>query len=94
MNGLKWLIALTCVVVIGGVGYFTVSDINAKKADEAREARAQKSIECEDRVQAMENGKFSGDDLWVLTECTINGAMTQDRYNSAVTAAARHSKGG
>ncbi|QIG70411.1 hypothetical protein EVB88_027 [Rhizobium phage RHph_N28_2] len=94
MGGLKALIAVTCLVVIGGVGYFIVSDMNAKKANEAREARAQKSIACEDRVQAMENGKFSGDDLWVLTECTVNGVLTQDRYDSAITAAARHSNGG
>lgn len=93
MNGLKGLIAVTCLVVIGGVGYFIVSDMNAKKASEAREARDQKVRSCEERAQAMEAGHLSGDDLFVLSDCITNGAMTQDRMDRAITAVGRRSNG-
>ncbi|MCW0014914.1 hypothetical protein [Rhizobium sp. BT-226] len=94
MSGLKALIAVTCVVIIGGVGYFIVSDMNAKKASEAREAREQRAQDCEERAQAMEAGNQSGDDLLVLIDCTNNGAMTQDRMNRAITAVGRRINGG
>lgn len=40
MDGwLKGLIAVTCAVVIGGIGYFVVTDSAARKADQARGPR-------------------------------------------------------
>lgn len=93
MNGLKGLVAVTCLVVIGGVGYFIVSDLNTKKANEAREAREQSARACEARAQAMEAGRLSGDDLLVLSDCITNGAMTQDRMDRAITAVGRRSNG-
>ncbi|KKZ89071.1 hypothetical protein [Rhizobium phaseoli] len=94
MSGLKALIAVTCLVVIGGVGYFIVSDMNAKKANDEREAQHQKEQVCEDRARAMEAGHSSGDDLLVLIDCTNNGAMTQERMNSAISAVGRRINGG
>ncbi|MGR9076265.1 hypothetical protein [Rhizobium leguminosarum] len=93
MDGwLKGLIAVTCVVVMGGIGYFVVTDSAARKANQARNARAEKAQVCEDRAVSILEGKLSADDLLVLTDCMNNRLMSEDRLNRSLEAVGRSLK--
>jgi hypothetical protein len=94
MDGwLKGLIAITCIVVIGGVGYFVIAD----RAEQNR--RSSLAIEysdrdkCRERVDDIKAGKLSGDDILILQDCAMKSLVNKSDFEDAMKARTARTSG-
>lgn len=87
MDGwMKALVATACVVVIAGGGYYAWSEHAAKKERESLADRRASFERCRSRMDDINNGRLSADDVTVLSNCILNGHITQadlDRASEA-----------
>lgn len=94
MDGwLKALIATACVVVLVGGGYYVWSE-NAKSKERAsaRERRAAYS-DCQRRMDDISNGRLSGDDQMVISNCIVRGHISESDINRVSEERRRRSGG-
>lgn len=90
MNGwMKWLIAVTCIVVIGGIGYFA----KVGRSDRQHSAKAARikldSTYCHERLAQIRSGKMSADDIPVVDDCFLKGLVKQSDVVDAFKAATK-----
>ncbi|PSH68623.1 hypothetical protein CU102_12755 [Phyllobacterium brassicacearum] len=82
MDGwLKGLIAVACVVVIAGGGYYTWSEYSAKKERTLINERRAASARCQSRMEAIMDGNLSADDQIVISNCIVQGHITEADLN-------------
>lgn len=90
MDGwLKTLVALACVVVIAGGGYYAWSEYSDAKVGKARTARAVAAQTCSARIDDITNGRLSGDDQLVINDCIMQGLITSADLERAADARKR-----
>ncbi len=89
MDGwLKALIAVTCIVVIGGVGYFVLVDGSDRRTS-GKVARIKlNSTYCQERLAQIRLGRTSADDIPVIKDCFVKGFVRQsdvvDAFKSGI----------
>jgi hypothetical protein len=87
MNGWqKALIALACVVVIGTAGIFIAADRADRRTEKTEAKRLASETACRDKLREVRDGKASGDDVTVLTDCALNGFISQSDVVDALQA--------
>ncbi|WP_416066111.1 hypothetical protein ACK9YZ_07090 [Rhizobium sp. ZK1] len=78
MDGwLKGLIAVTCVVVIGGIGYFVVIDRSDRHKSDKAAFRLSDAVFCRARLSSIRAGITSADDVTVADDCFVKGLVSQ-----------------
>ncbi len=82
----KGLIALACVVVIGVTGIFIAADRADRQAEKNEAKRLASETACRDRLRDSRDGKKSGDDVPALTNCALNGFLSQSDVLDALKA--------
>jgi len=87
MSGwLKALIAVTCIMVIGGIGYFVLVDRSDRRGKVARIKL--NSTYCQERLAQIRLGRTSADDIPVIKDCFVKGFVRQsdivDAFKSGI----------
>ncbi len=80
----KWLIALTCLIVLGFTAIFIAADRADRQAKTMEAKRSNSETLCRDRLEELRTGKTSGDDLSVLTNCVLNGFLSRSAVIDAL----------
>lgn len=79
----RGLVAVTCAAVIVGVIYMIWSD-RAEGGRAEQPAKKQASLSfCNARLTDIGDGKISGDDQIVLSDCILNGHVSDDDIQRA-----------
>ncbi|TAV98507.1 hypothetical protein ELI24_08975 [Rhizobium ruizarguesonis] len=95
MDGwLKGLIAVTCVVVIGGIGYFVLADRSDRRTSDKIARRTTDANYCQARLSQIRLGRLSGDDVPVVDNCVLNGLLRQSDVVDAFQAGTKRRLGG
>jgi hypothetical protein len=93
-GGLKGLIAVICVVVIGGIGYIVLADISGRR-NSGKVARITLNASyCRDRLSQIRLGRTRGDDIAVVGKCFVKGLVRQSDVVDAFKAGAKKRNGG
>ncbi|MDR9781588.1 hypothetical protein [Rhizobium redzepovicii] len=78
MDGwLKGLIAVTCLAVIGGIGYFILADRNDRQKAVNVDRQQVDAAYCRERLSQIRSGKLSADDIPVVDNCVLNSLLKQ-----------------
>ena len=87
-EGLKFLMITTCVVVIAAAGYFVWADRSdrAALADAAKASVERSALRdtCRTRIETIDRGNLSGDDILVLQDCVSNGVKSGDEMKRSI----------
>lgn len=89
----KGLVAVTCGFVIVGIIYMIWTDQLASREAVRTGQLEQRRTTCYERLAAIREGKKSGDDQLVISDCIINGFLSDDDIQSAYKKAIERAKG-
>lgn len=89
----KGLIGAACVVVIAGGGYYFYGEYQSAQRRADRIDLQMMREPCLARIQELEAGKLSGDDIPVLSKCANNGLISATEFQRAMDARSKRING-